>query len=1457
MTKSELKNVLSVCYEELRVKNVPIKEELREWIELKLVSIFDTRYDVPKLDDINRRIRLLADEINSVAVFLKEIYEKCGPAYEKSLIERSRLIANFRFLLENIRLVKNLITGRFSRLPWDDLEFYIIIYLTTLTRNTTSTLDFDNIYLVVINDKLFYNVLLKFYEFCIRINVKHGTKNSTKSDGGNKVDAREFDEVQEFKLLENDVKNLRDLFYLKRILRATEVASNVRLNDEVVEGLVIDRCVHIIGICLNQQFSSEMVERVTKVLPSELSEIIFENRKSVNFIAKFDDHILLVEIQKQLRESRKRFQKILATLKFDLLSTFLQKCNGKAKLCFKILQNFKNVELIELFDEIFDEKDLNDSIVRLNEILNDKEKIISLPQNRMHELWNLFPIGIVTNNPDFINFWTINCEYFKKNMQLREIDLKDLLKQIKSIKSNDNEVKNIQNKIYEILASHLPPNSAIPQHYILQLDVIYETEKLFTNFMDELKQQVPRDLMKDVYDQINIRKEKYYKTLRTNGVESDYESFINKLSGFYENRFKITLKHLSIVNFFKSLDLPGYILSQLVDECKQQERKSRQNLQNEINEHESVYNQLRGCVGYSDDEMIMAMEILCFDSSKIFVETGIFPSNPYFFDEYSPILMEHTLHEYLSSCDAIYDALLPQPFNALAFHLNNYLCNKYNRNYEPENCRDLYQIIVKTNSMAYPDVIKKRYEKNLKWSEVQNKMLQSIAKDDIDVFREAIEMEADIRGVSLDKKVASHYFLKNQYLNIETIKCPKIHRAILLKHHDLVGFYAKKHINAKDNINRTPLHYAAQIDHVNIAKTLIHEGSRIDTVDAKNMTPLHISIIYGNLEMTKYLIEKGADPFKMSEIIVDNGVAWNTNGFMLAVMYDHKHLVKLFSHTNETKLKSFLRECSILSLSTLSSRIDYLKIFVENLLNRELNENKNDKDWTLLHGASFFGAINIIDLLTKIKRNIDSITKNNENVLHLASINNNPHVIERILSIDSNLSKNEDNFQQIPLDYAIKYSNNQSIDIIRKYKSDNFEFNNTMFEKAVRYNNIDFASNTLKHVTLTSCHCPTSIEMLELLYPQSNNTVDWLHNFCNFGFIEGIQFLVDHNENIINASDNYLNTPLHIATEQSQSEVVDYLLSCLNVEFNKNRNGETPLHIATRLNNNNITKLLLTRINVSCIDIEDINGLTPLYWSINHFNHKILKDLLKCGSNVNQISTSTTFTPLETAINCRNNPALKYLLEYGANPNIHTPLHCAIEKNLLEACKLLIHHGADVNSTSTLGMTPLHLAAYHHRNPIMQILLKSKALPNSQLICSTPLTPNEISYINSRQPQQNYSNPDKFAHLFYHQKTPLHFAIEKHNIDGIRMLVTHGASVNRCCSDNRSPLSLAQTMGEFMGSQNDDIENYLIRNGAKLSNLSIDSHLHDILKKTTINGFFDHQEDDTSTSKNVVDDKIF
>ena len=166
-----------------------------------------------------------------------------------------------------------------------------------------------------------------------------------------------------------------------------------------------------------------------------------------------------------------------------------------------------------------------------------------------------------------------------------------------------------------------------------------------------------------------------------------------------------------------------------------------------------------------------------------------------------------------------------------------------------------------------------------------------------------------------------------------------------------------------------------------------------------------------------------------------------------------------------------------------------------------------------------------------------------------------------------------------------------------------------------------------------------------------------------------------------------------------------------------------------------------------------------------------------------------------------------FLVKIGANINSATkdgwtPLHLASGKGFFEVVECLIAKEAKINTKGEMGETPLHVALQHDQNKIVEYLIMKGADVNvkSKIKDWTPIHHAAMckSPANVEILIKNGANIDAKADRGC---TPLMLASQIGHLEMVNMLVQLGAQVNvigNANGRNVSPLWLALDCGQMM-----------------------------------------------------------
>ena len=576
-------------------------------------------------------------------------------------------------------------------------------------------------------------------------------------------------------------------------------------------------------------------------------------------------------------------------------------------------------------------------------------------------------------------------------------------------------------------------------------------------------------------------------------------------------------------------------------------------------------------------------------------------------------------------------------------------------------------------------------------------------------------------------------------------------------------------LNANDTntYGRTPLVYSCVSGSINSVKYLINNhNSKPNITDNDGMTCLHHSCRHGHIDITLYLIEvQHCDINKTDNagLTLVHHAAWSGNFNLVQYLITEQGL----SPTAVTK-----NGLTALHYASLSLNLSLVK---ELITTYQLDPHQADSNGKLpIHYAADSGDTLLLELYVKdYKCSLSLTNKDLWNIFHFSSSEGHSHFIKHLVEnyqLDLCAATNDG---QAPIHLACSNGRLNLVQYIIEHVPLSLELpvrghGRTPFLTAVYFNQLE----VIKYLISKKCNLSATDD-------EGSGAV---HISVARGHLNVLKYLIDNNYCNPNATNHQDHTPLHVAVANEQFEILEYLLSksipsmsvvwlreikcsldsphdiynnphnavLINVQ---DEDGNTPLHVAYDDGQQNMVSLLLkASLSNNNLLITNKKGQTPLHLAAASGHKDTAEALLfsVTGSSTHHDLLTATdnegCTVFHTACSNGHIDVFRYLSSiYPQGVNVmdnrgRSLLHAACEGGDIGTVKTLIEiHGLDPLAEDKDGITCLHLLAETKRVYIYQYLE-----PNIE---SNPI------------PKDNSG------------RTPLHYASRSDNIRMVRYLI--------------------------------------------------------------------------------------
>ncbi|XP_076246513.1 uncharacterized protein LOC143186689 [Calliopsis andreniformis] len=349
---NELDEILSKAYKELKLKHVPLSEEIETFVENELINLHffsntsgqneNMKHDI---NNIIERIELVLENINTLSTEYSNI---------KKVDQKFLFVITF--IAQNINILKKQLKSTYNKLPWEEIEFCLITFITSQIKCQEINL----FYCATLNKEKILNYLKNFAkkledETNIIQNMNVNKLVHLPQLKRDEVIAEIINNYPEFKELYIDYQQIRDVYSLEKIADSIQLALSTDVKEK--EGhLVITRILQIMGEYLKNslespKLSSAINELLLLSLPKNTKKMIADLRNSLSHAYSLSKRTEIVEnmdvkfftgIQNDIKKIGNVITDILYDKKIKTIQILLKKIVDS--------ENFNEIrEIVEIF----------------------------------------------------------------------------------------------------------------------------------------------------------------------------------------------------------------------------------------------------------------------------------------------------------------------------------------------------------------------------------------------------------------------------------------------------------------------------------------------------------------------------------------------------------------------------------------------------------------------------------------------------------------------------------------------------------------------------------------------------------------------------------------------------------------------------------------------------------------------------------------------------------------------------------------------------------------------------------------------------------------------------------------------------------------------------------------------------------------------------------------------------
>jgi ankyrin repeat protein len=558
----------------------------------------------------------------------------------------------------------------------------------------------------------------------------------------------------------------------------------------------------------------------------------------------------------------------------------------------------------------------------------------------------------------------------------------------------------------------------------------------------------------------------------------------------------------------------------------------------------------------------------------------------------------------------------------------------------------------------------------------------------------------------------------------------------------------------------TPLHLATHFGLNKLVTELLARGMNPDVRDLNGVTPLALAAARGLDDVASTLITAGANVNTLDNL--------GSSPLYVSAQNDHEKTVKVLLEQDNIDVNLLVAEFTSLMTAAYQGHLDVVKALLRKP-GIDINKGSRSRGTTALMLAALGNEEEVVDvLLTHPDININMQDKAGSTALLMAAEDGHRRIVEKLLDCDADTEVLQEGSLGTALNRAIDYNQIPVVELL--------------LDRGANVHHKDVFQRGMLHAAAINARSEIIGILLEFdptldVNVQDVNGKTTLHDAARSGSASTVRVLLLHGADPT-IKDSYGRTPIHVARETNQPDIVKILRGAQLAEKMRASDADLPSQPLRRTETGTIIqppKRTDTELSV--------NQPLPL-WAL---------------SSAESIEELRERLPTATAFEIS-----------GQDPDVgDSALHYSATKNNSEIARLLIEHGAPLNLPNNYGRTPLHLAALYNGPEVADLLLDAGADVDLKDEWGETALSTATSYEVKISPilvEHGATLPKERHEL----NTMLDLAVAFGNEIAVRRLVEAGAEVWRKNSLGHTPFALARVY------KHEDIANLLLELG-KLS----------------------------------------